>query len=99
MVVKLTGVVNGDNVIFQRKDGDVWEATIPKNLNGEYVIELQAYDEAGNIGYAAKYIMTIDVETLCFKLEPYPYYTNISLSDFYCVLKEEREVLLIECEV
>lgn len=89
MVVKLIGSINGDSVVFQRFDGDVWEATIPKNLNGQYIIELYAYDEAGNIGYATKYIMTIDLKSLCIKLEPLQYYTNIRLSDYYCILKNE----------
>ena len=89
MVVKLIGTINGDEVVFKKEEGDMWKATIPKNLNGEYVIELQAYDEAGNMGYMAKYIMTIDVGKLYLKLEAYPYYSKIVLSDFYCILKEE----------
>lgn len=89
MVIKLVGTINGNEVVFEKEYGDMWKATIPKNLNGEYVIELRAYDEAGNMGYIAKYIMVVDIGKLCVKLEPYPYYSKISLSDFYCVLKDE----------
>ena len=98
MVVKLTGIINGSTVVFERNSGDVWEATIPKNLNGQYVVELYAYDEAGNIGYAAKYIITIDLEALCVKFEPYPYYTRPYLSNYYCILKNESRCLKYEHE-
>lgn len=29
MVVRLEGKIDGNHVIFQHKDGDVWESTIP----------------------------------------------------------------------
>ncbi len=90
MVVKLIGSINGNYVSFQKSEGDVWEATIPKNLNGQYVVELYAYDEAGNIGYATKYIMTVDLKSLCIKLVPLQYYTNVRLSDYYCILRDKE---------
>ena len=63
MVVRLEGEINGESVVLYRnKDSpgspEIWDAVIPATLNGKYVIGLTAYDEAGNIGYYATYIIT-----------------------------------------
>lgn len=91
MVVKLTGNVNGNDVIFQREKGDLWTTTIPPNIDGTYVVELTAVDDAGNTVYFTKYIVTFDIKNLCVKLQPYPYVTEVSVSKYYCILKEESE--------
>lgn len=77
MVVQLTGKIDGKDIIFNRKNGDVWETIIPKNLSGIYVVELTAVDEAGNIGFLAKYIVTIDLSAMRVSLEPYPYRAEV----------------------
>lgn len=77
MVVRLEGSVNGENVIFQRVYGDVWETSVPSSLDGTYVIDMTAYDEAGNEAYWAKYILTIDLTSLCAHLTKHPYQAEI----------------------
>ena len=42
MVVRLEGKIDGNPIIFVRREGDWWETTIPSNLDGVYVIELVA---------------------------------------------------------
>ena len=86
MVVKLTGTVEGQEIVFSRIRGDMWRATVPSVKSGAYVLELTAIDEAGNIGYTTKYIITIDTTALKVTLEPFPYSTDVRLSDYYCVL-------------
>lgn len=71
-VVRLKGLIDSREVGFE-KAGDAWLATIPADLNGTYAVELWAYDEAGNVGYRADYIVTIDLASLCVHLEPFPY--------------------------
>lgn len=88
MVVKLTGVIEGNPVIFERKSGDVWETTIPAKLNGIYVAELTAVDEAGNIAHCAKYIVTVDLSALCVHLELFPWKADLL-----------NECYMAECEV
>lgn len=73
MVVKLTGDVNGDDVIFRRVQGDEWEATVPASLNGTYVLDMMACDEAGNATYWARYIITVDLAALRVTLRVCPY--------------------------
>lgn len=73
-VVKLEGKVDGSAIIFEREEGDVWKATIPPQSNGVYIVELTATDDAGNIAYCAKYIITIDVSALTVRIEPFDKY-------------------------
>ena len=82
MVVRLIGNVNGYNIIFNRVKGDWWDATVPSSFDGKYIIDMQAYDEAGNMAYWAKYILTVDFSSLYVKLEKYPYYVNLDINDY-----------------
>lgn len=95
MVVKLTGNINGATVIFERAQGDAWNATIPPSLDGTYVVDLLATYEAGNERYWARYILTVDLAALCVHLEPCPYRAEVlpetyqaraALSKYYATL-------------
>ncbi len=46
---KVIGKVDGREVIYERSTGDKWTVTVPLDLDGMYVVEVTAYDEAGNI--------------------------------------------------
>ena len=41
MVVKVSGKIDGKEVIFERDEGDRWNATVPYDLDGMYVVELR----------------------------------------------------------
>ena len=82
MVVRLEGNINGQDVIFQKKSGDEWEAIIPKSVSGTYVVSLTAYDESGNIGRAFKYLVCIDWISLCVKVEKLPYQAYVDMSEY-----------------
>ena len=49
----------------------MWSATIPPQSNGIYIVELTATDDAGNVAYCAKYIVTIDISALSVRIEPF----------------------------
>ena len=83
MVVRLVGKVEGQDIIFNHVQGDDWEAVIPKNLTGIYIIELTAYDDNGNTAFTTRYILTVDLDALCVRLEPYPFWADI-LPDRFC---------------
>ena len=51
MVVKVSGKIDGKEVIFERAEGDRWNATVPYDLDGMYVVELTAENDAGNIAW------------------------------------------------
>lgn len=59
MVVRAYGTANGQRVIFSREGGDCWKAVIPFSDDGEYVVELFAEDEAGNVGYLCTILFVV----------------------------------------
>lgn len=68
MVVRLIGKINSEPVIFERKNGDRWEAIIPGVPSGVYIVELSAFDEAGNMAYISRFLLSIDLTALCIKV-------------------------------
>lgn len=100
MVVRVEGIINGDKVIFERRAENQWIATVPEALNGIYVVNLTAWDEAGNVAYYAKYILAYDPVNLCASLVPCPYQAelvqdawqaSVTLSDYYAELIEPAQ--------
>lgn len=83
MVVKLVGSIEGQEIVFSRKDGDIWETSIPSSENGVYILELTAVDEAGNTSFVAKYVVTIDTTALQVTLEAFPWDSEVVLSDYF----------------
>lgn len=83
MVVRLEGKVYGHDVIFNRVSGDDWETIVPASLNGVYIVELKAYDDAGNMAYTARYILTIDLTSIHAKVRINRIVTKARLSR-YC---------------
>ena len=51
MVTKVIGKVDGKEVVFEHAEGDLWNITVPLDLDGIYVVEVTAYDDAGNVLY------------------------------------------------
>lgn len=96
MVKSLYGLVDGQQIVFER-NGDVWETTIPADLDGTYIVELWAVDEAGNVGYRSDYIITIDLASLCVHLVPYDKSAE-KMSGQYLVHTESREYCATICE-
>lgn len=99
MVARVEGIVNGDPVIFNRVVGDQWESKVPASLNGTYVVEMTAWDEAGNMAHKSMYLLQYDPINLKSKLIPFPYSSrfekeisycsNILVSDYFAVLENE----------
>lgn len=77
MVVRLEGKIDGQTVIFQHVKGDEWKATIPKSLSGIYIVELTAWDEAGNRGYATKYLVTINPGSLKAQIQRFEWQCSL----------------------
>lgn len=84
-VKTVQAIVNGQTVtLTQNSSTGKWEGTITApskssyNQTGHYYpVELQATDDAGNIAYCARYVVTIDTAALCVHLEQYPYYFHV----------------------
>lgn len=76
--MRLTGKIEGQPVAFtlasQNGRDYVFKAEVPSTLDGEYVAELTATDEAGNVAFVCKYIVTVDLANLCVHLMRLPDY-------------------------
>lgn len=70
----LAGKIEGQPVTFTliSQEGRTarFRAEVPSTLDGEYVVELTATDDAGNVAFVCKYIVTIDMSRLCVHLVP-----------------------------
>lgn len=80
----LIGWVNGVWISFKETASNLYVATIPKNLNGRYIIALKAIDDAGNISNFVKTYVYIDFNHMVFKLvdDPFEYGVNKQIQDF-----------------
>ena len=82
MVAKVIGKVDDSEVIYEKGEGDKWSVTVPLDLDGMYVVEVTAYDEAGNIAYCTKRLLIVDPATLCVSLVPYEYTVEVVQDDY-----------------
>lgn len=62
MVVRVYGSANGVDITFTPIGDDRWECAVPRVPSGEYVVDLYAEDEAGNIGYAATILFIVNAK-------------------------------------
>ena len=69
MVVRVYGSANGVDITFTPIGDDRWECAVPKIPSGEYVVDLYAEDEAGNIGYAATILFIVNAKHIVTKIE------------------------------
>ena len=69
MVVRVYGSANGVDIVFTPIGNDCWECAVPKFPSGEYVVDLYAEDEAGNVGYAATMLFVVNAKHIVTKIE------------------------------
>lgn len=63
MVKRVFGSCNGKNIILT-ENGDRWDTLVPTDTDGTFVVDLYAEDEAGNTGYFATILYTVDLNGL-----------------------------------
>jgi predicted carbohydrate-binding protein with CBM5 and CBM33 domain len=59
MITKVYGSVDGVEVIFTPSTNNAWTCTIPQDADGEYIVELWAESESGNVTYYATILFTV----------------------------------------
>lgn len=74
MVKRVFGRVDGQEVELYADSGDRWSMPVPFDVDGEYVVEILAEDEAGNQAYMTKLLFVVNAALLCTHLEQCPYY-------------------------
>lgn len=78
-VARVFGRADGIDIIFKRNcEGDRWDVTVPFDMDCEYIVELYAEDEAGNISYLTRTLFTYDPKSLTLKIAPVRYNCKLS---------------------
>ena len=101
MVKRVFGAVDNQDVVFTPNiDTGLWETAVPADVDGEYVTELYAEDEAGNISYMATVLFAVDTSNMCVRVKVIRYATESSLIDYEadCSLTDIRAET-IRCEL
>lgn len=64
MVTRVVGEVNGTTVIFNVDERGAWTAAVPTHVDGEWIVSLFAYDDAGNRSFLTKVLFAISGHSL-----------------------------------
>lgn len=102
MVVRVYGSVNGSDVIFTPLGDDLWDVTVPKLPGGEYVCDLYAEDDAGNIGYAATILFIVNAKHIITEIRWLRFSADPAMRELEVVGKvacreADAQVTNIEC--
>lgn len=76
--MRLVGYVDGVEITFDFTPPNTFKAVIPKQLDGTYIVQLHAIDDAGNITNYFNVFVIIDMQKMRFKVLPknYPFIQN-----------------------
>ena len=85
MVKRVFGKVDGIEVNYDHSKGDWWNVPVPLDIDGEYVIEVIAEDEAGNQSFITRLLYTVNINS------GYIYSIALPLSG-YLFEKVERKI-------
>lgn len=66
--MKLIGYVDGIEINFNFYPPNTFKAVIPKKIDGKYIVELKAADDAGNIDYSTGIYVSIDFQHMKIKM-------------------------------
>ena len=89
MITKVIGKVDGKEVIFERAEGDLWNTTVPLDLDGMYVVEVKAYDDAENVAFCTKMLLIVDPATLCAQLVAFDYFAEVVPEEYDAIIQND----------
>lgn len=76
MITRVYGSCNEFAIEFQRREGsdlEIWDAIVPANRDGQYVIEIYAESSGGLTAYTATVLFLISGHYIAGKLVPRGY--------------------------
>lgn len=84
MIAHVYGRIDGKYIELESEGGNRWISTVPFNSAGEYIVEIIAEDDAGNISYFSKMLFVIDAKSLCAHvIDILPYFTTMVSDNGY----------------
>lgn len=70
MIKRVFGKVDGKEVIFDKGTGDAWSVPVPLDLDGEYIVEIIAENDAGIQSFITRQLFTVNAGEICIKQLP-----------------------------
>lgn len=67
MVDKVIGKSSDLELVFEKCEDDKWKIVVPRNVFGQYYLDVYAIDQAGNQTFIAKALFEVDPFSLCYK--------------------------------
>lgn len=82
-VKRLIGKVDQIEIVFERMEGDLWQAQVPGDEDCTYILELYAADEAGNETFMTRIFFMYDASKKTVILKPIPYKAILPAKTYY----------------
>lgn len=93
MVKRVYGTADNISLTFEREAATgLWQAAVPSDADGEYVVALYAEDEAGNTAYMATILYTADIRNLCVSIRVLEYAADVDTAIVDAVLYGDTSV-------
>ena len=89
MITRVYGSCNEFAIEFQRREGsdlEIWDAIVPADKDGQYVIEVYAESSGGLTAYAATVLFLISGHEIAGKLVPRGYTAESENSEYSSLL-------------
>jgi len=83
--MRLVGYINGMEVSFDFYPPSSYKANIPKHLEGSYIVQLKAIDDAGNEANYTDILVYFDFQKMEFMILNYNYSHEIIVNTNYSV--------------
>lgn len=86
MVTRITGRADNHDLEF-RRTGEYWEAEVPEDTeDGTYIVDLWAWDEAGNRTYYTTVLMTVEAKGITVQVLSDPHFARPVDSEYAACL-------------
>lgn len=87
MIKRVYGTADNISLTFEMDAATgLWQAAVPSDADGEYVVALYAEDEAGNTAYMATVLYTVDLKNLYVSIHVLEYAADVDTAVVDAVL-------------
>lgn len=93
MVERVYGTVQGIEVNFPLKGGNIYFIEFPPGMSGKLIVEVYAEDKAGNVSYCNTLLCIVDSSGACIHVEKAGYYLQVIETDI-CITRERNRTWL-----
>lgn len=90
-VTRVFGTVDSTEVVLEWAERDRWSVPVPFDEDCEYIVELYAEDDAGNVSYLAQALFTYDPKALVLKVTPIQYVCKLLPEPYEINIVPERK--------